>query len=346
MGSHKKNKTMKRNILSTNNSLTLESGSKINNLNIVYHTEGELNIDKTNVIWICHALTANSDVNDWWSDSVGANKIYDSNKYFVICANILGSAYGTTGPLCINPETNEPYYHDFPQITIKDIVMAHQILKNHLQINKIELLVGGSIGGFQAIEWAISEPNVISKLALIATGYKATPWAIAFNESQRMAIRADQTWSENRLDAGKNGLKAARSIALLSYRNYTAYNSTQQGVDDNNLHRAISYQNYQGEKLILRFNAFSYYSLLNSFDSHNISSSEYNIDQALQKIRAKTAIIGVDSDMLFPIVEQQYLAENIKNSSLDIIKSNFGHDGFLIETNQIFPLIKKLLNNE
>ena len=337
---------MERKILAPNETLVLENGIKLHNLNITYHSAGKLYNNKSNVIWICHALTANSDINNWWENSVGKGKVFDTNKYFVICANILGSTYGTTGPLSIDPETNEPYYHSFPEITINDIVKAHQILKTHLQINKIELLIGGSIGGFQALQWTITEPLLINKLCLIATSYQATPWSIAFNETQRMTIRADQTWTENRQDAGRLGLKAARAIALLSYRNYNAYNTTQQGYNENNIHKAISYQNYQGNKLLLRFNAFSYFCLLNAFDSHNIAKKQQKAEDILKTIIAKTAIIGINSDMLFPNTEQQFLANNIKNSSFEIISSDFGHDGFLIETDKIFPIVNKLLEHE
>jgi len=337
---------MKRKILSTNETLVLENGKKLHNLNITYHSAGKLNNHRSNVIWVCHALTANSDINNWWENSVGQGKAFDTNKYFVLCANILGSTYGTTGPLSIDTKTNEPFYHNFPEITINDIVKAHQILKAHLQINKIELLIGGSVGGFQALQWSITEPLLINKLCLIATGYQATPWSIAFNEAQRMAIRADQTWTENRQDAGRLGLKAARAIALLSYRNYDAYNNTQQGYNENNIHKAISYQNYQGNKLLLRFNAISYFCLLNAFDSHNIAKEEQNAEETLKTIKAKTSIIGINTDILFPNTEQQFLANNIKNSSLEIISSDFGHDGFLIETDKIFQIVNKLLEHE
>ena len=235
----------------------LESGKVLPQIELAYTTLGKLNSTGDNVIWITHALTANSDPEEWWNGLVGKGKYFNPEKYFIVCANVLGSAYGSTGPLSINPDTGNKYYHDFPQLTIRDIVNGFELLKNHLKINKIHTLLGGSLGGQQALEWSIINPNLIENLFLIATNAKHSPWGIAFNESQRLAIKADRSWFSYSDDAGLKGLKAARSFALLSYRNYNTYQATQEDnrevVDD---FKAASYQNYQGEKLVNRFNAF------------------------------------------------------------------------------------------
>ena len=206
----------------------LESGKQIGELEIGFHTYGTLNKNRDNVVWVCHALTANSDVFDWWKGLFGDKDYFNPDEYFIICANILGSPYGSSNPLSINPVTNQPYYLAYPQFTVRDMVKAHQLLAEHLQIKHIDILLGGSLGGQQAIEWAIIEPEFIKNLILIATNAKHSPWGIAFNESQRLAISADRTFYANTPEGGKKGLKAARSIALLSYRNYKTYGITQQ----------------------------------------------------------------------------------------------------------------------
>ena len=248
----------------------LETGHTLPELRIAYHTYGTLNAAKDNVAWVCHALTANSDVADWWPHTVEAGRFLDPARHFVVCANIIGSHYGTTGPLHVNPATGRPWYKDFPPFTIRDIVRAHRLLADALGIGRIGTLVGSSVGGFQAIEWAVSEPERIERLVLIATAAKASPWAIAIDETQRMAIEADTTFGQPRDDAGMKGLAAARAIGLLSYRGPEGYNLTQQDREERPaVHRACTYQQYQGEKLRRRYNAYSYYAILDAFDTHD-----------------------------------------------------------------------------
>jgi homoserine O-acetyltransferase len=321
----------------------LESGKILPELQIAFHTYGNLNSKKNNVIWITHALTANSDVLDWWRGLFGTNCLFNPKEHFIVCANIIGSHYGSTGPLSINPDTGNPYYHNFPEITIRDMVNAHILLRNHLGIDQIKFIIGGSLGGQQALEWAIAESDIIENLIVIATNAQHSPWGIAFNEAQRLAIKADRTWFNNASDAGLEGLKAARAIALLSYRNAKIYNITQKEETNNlpEIFKAVSYQNYQGEKLVKRFNAFSYWYLSKAMDSHNVGRNREGVVQALQKIKAKTLVIGISSDILFPTNEQKFLAENIPNANYAEIDSLYGHDGFLIETEKITKTILK-----
>ncbi|MCX2574456.1 homoserine O-acetyltransferase family protein [Pedobacter sandarakinus] len=319
----------------------LESGKKIKNLQIAYQTYGKLNANRDNVIWVCHALTANADVFEWWEGLFGANALFNPNDHYIICANVLGSNYGTTNPLSTNPVTGLPYYLAFPQFTVRDFVSAHQLLATHLGIDQIKLLIGGSLGGQQAVEWAIIEARRIANLILVATNAVHSPWGIAFNESQRLAITADRTFFANQPNGGEKGLKAARSIALLSYRTYDAYGSTQvESVNDKtDQFRAASYQNYQGEKLTNRFNAYSYYYLTKAMDSHNVGRNRKSISEALKQILANTLVIGIENDFLFPISEQKYLADHIKDAQFAAIHSAYGHDGFLIETNVLTNII-------
>lgn len=335
-----------------------ETGSIINGLEIAYHTYGTYNRERNNVVWICHALTANSDAADWWPGMVGEGKFYDPEKYFIICANVLGSCYGTTGPLSINPDTGRQYLHDFPEITIRDIVRANDLLREHLQIERIHTVIGGSIGGFQSMEWAIMKPMLFDHVVLIACSAKASPWVIAFNESQRLALMADSSFAEGFMNKGnsnyparetdgREGLKAARSIALISYRTSEAYNLTQSETDNDktNDFRASSYQRYQGDKLVKRFNAYSYMILTRFIDSHNISRGRPNIEQLLQAVKARTLVIGITTDILYPVHEQKHLATLFPNAVYKEIYSDFGHDGFLIEDDQLMEVLKSVAIN-
>ncbi len=326
----------------------LESGEFLPEIEIAYTTYGKLNDDKSNVIWICHAFTANSDPAEWWPEMVGEGRVFDPSDYFIVCANILGSCYGSTGPLSINPLTGKFWYRDFPFITVRDIVKAHQILADYLGINKIHTLTGGSVGGHQTIEWAIMEPNRFEHVILIATNARFSPWGIAFSASQRMAIEADPTFYNDQPDGGANGLKTARSIALISYRNAKAYNLTQQenGDEVQNDFKADSYQRYQGEKLEKRFNAYSYYALSQVLDGHNVARGRGSLKNALSQIKAPTLIVGIDSDLMFTINEQEEMHKYIPNSTLKIISSDFGHDGFLIEYKKLTEHIKDFYNQQ
>lgn len=233
--------------------LGLELGGVIERPEIAYHTFGTLNEAADNVVWVCHALTANSDVDDWWPHTVVPGGFLDPGRWFVVCANVLGSCYGTTGPLSVDPSTGKPYYDSFPRLTMRDVVEAHRRLAAHLGIRHIHALVGASVGGFQAIEWAVAEPERFSRLILIATAAKASPWAIAIDETQRMAIRSDATYGQPSADAGAAGLAAARAIGLLTYRGPEGYNLSQQNHADAECvipglpaqHRVCTYQRHQ-----------------------------------------------------------------------------------------------------
>ncbi len=327
--------------------LPLELGGEIKDLTIAYHTWGTLNEKKDNVVWVCHALTANSDVADWWPHTVEKGRFLDPEKNFIVCANILGSCYGTTGPMHTNPDTGKPYYRDFPLYTMRDIVAAHRVLADALGIGKIRLLVGSSVGGFQAVEWAVTEPERFDRLVLLATDAKASPWTIAIDETQRMAIFSDPTYFEDRPDGGAKGLAAARAIGLLTYRGGKGYNLTQQDPDDayTGLHRACTYQQHQGDKLIKRFDAYSYCAILQSFDTHNVGRGRGGVADALKRITCPTIVVGVTTDIIFTPEEMRALAAMIPGAEYHEIQSPFGHDGFLVETDQLNDIMLPFVNS-
>ena len=317
---------------------SLESGDNLGQLDIAYDTYGELNPEQTNVVWICHHLTASSDAALWWDGMVGPVKFFDPAKYFIVCANILGSCYGTTGPLSINPATQSPYYNSFPLVTIRDMVNAHILLRNHLGIRKIKLLVGGSMGGYQALEWSVMEPEVIDNMVLLSTSGAESAWGIAIHTAQRMAIEADASWGESRADAAAKGLKAARAIGLISYRNHGILVSKQSDSDQNKLEnfKASSYMQYQGDKLVKRFNAYSYWTLTKAMDTHNLSRGRNaSTAEVLKKIEQRTLVFGIHSDILCPVAEQLFLSNHIPDSRLIMIDSGYGHDGFMVEAELI-----------
>jgi len=261
----------------------LESGLSLKNVEVAYHTFGKLNKSKNNVVWVCHALTANSNPYEWWPNVCGEIGYFNENEHFIVCANILGSCYGTTGPLS-KDENGDTYFDCFPLITTRDIARLHEKLRQYLELSQINVLVGASLGGQQALEWSIENPSVFEHLILIATNAKHSPYRIAFNESQRLAIKADPTYGKKDENAGEAGLIAARSIALLSYRSYHGYSLSQS--EDNNEElsnfKASSYQKYQGIKLARRFNAYSYTLLSYAMDAHNVGRGRNGIENALE----------------------------------------------------------------
>jgi len=333
------------NILKYKAPFPLESGTILPEIDIAYNTFGTLNADKSNVVWICHAFSANSNPTEWWPGMVGDGLFFDPKDYFIVCANMLGSCYGSTGPLSINPETGKKYYKDFPVVTVRDMVKSLTILRKHLGIEKIYFSCGFSMGGQQLLEWIITEPTIFKNILLGATNIKHSPWGIAFNESQRMAIEADGTFGQEDDNAGINGMKAARSIGLISYRNYKAYNITQHDEDNSKLEnfKACGYQRYQGEKLAKRFNAYSYYILSKAMDNHNIERGRGAAKEVLENIKSNIIVLGIKSDFLYPLEEQELMASLMPHSTFVAIDSHFGHDGFLIENEQISKILSTFL---
>lgn len=329
-----------------NGPFPLDAGGELPELDIVYNTWGELNEKRDNVIWICHALTANSDVEEWWPDMISERHFINPKKYFVVCANIITSCYGSTSPMSINPKTGKKYYRDFPLVTMRDLAKQHDILREHLGIDKIYLMLGGSIGGMQTMEYGIMFPDRVENLLLSATSATQTAWACAFDESQRMAIVADKTYFEDTDEGGIEGMKVARSIALLSYRNSHTYNDTQPNDNEKiEEQRSCSYQRYQGEKLAKRYDAYSYYAITRLADSHNVGRGRGSIEAALGLIKARTLCIGVSTDILYPPEEQRFLAKHIPNATYDEVGSPYGHDGFLIEVKKINAVLETHLGD-
>ncbi|MEZ4986734.1 MAG: homoserine O-acetyltransferase [Saprospiraceae bacterium] len=325
--------------------LVLESGEKLERFTIAYQAWGQLNADKSNVVWVCHAFTGNAQPQAWWGELIGEGRLFDPAQHYIVCANMVGSCYGSTGPDHINPATGQPYGLAFPLVTTRDMAAAHDLLRQHLGLRAIWLGIGGSMGGQQLVEWAILQPTLFQHLCLLATNARHSPWGIAFNEAQRMALQSDPTLGTQAPEAGRKGIEAARAVAMLSYRHYQAYHQTQAEAEQDKISdfKAGSYQQYQGYKLWQRFSPLAYWSLSKSMDSHNIARKRGSVADALAHIQARTLVIGIESDVLFPPSEQAELAAHIPQAHLEVISSPYGHDGFLTESDKITRLIERFL---
>ena len=315
----------------------LEAGGELPELTIEYTARGRRPEAGGRVVWVCHALTANADPFEWWPGLVERGGAIDPDHDFVVCANILGSSYGTTGPASVDPRTHRPYLQDFPQVTVRDMVLAHELLREHLGLERIDLAIGGSMGGQQVMEWAIQQPGRFGRVCLLATNAQHSPWGIAFNQAQRMALEADPTFFSDDPAGGAAGLEAARAVAMLSYRHYDAFAKTQSEGTDAKLRdfRAATYQSYQGQKLRKRFGAWSYHVLSRAMDAHHVGRGRSGVEAALARISAETLVLSINSDVLFPPREQELLASLIPRAQWRVFDSVYGHDGFLTETAQI-----------
>ncbi len=311
----------------TQGDFELESGDIIQNLIIAYHSFG-VQSNKRPVVWVCHALTANSDVSDWWNGIFGPGKALDPEKYFIVCANNMGSCYGTTF------ERTSP---DLPLISTRDIAKTHLLLMQHLGVESIFMLIGGSQGGQIALEIAHQKTDAIENLVLLATNARHSAWGIAFNEAQRLCMEA----------SADDGIKAARAIAMLSYRNYAMYQLTEKVEDYEKLngYGSAGYQRYQAEKLKRRFDSESYLMLSRAMDSHNLGRGRGELVKVLRRIRIRALVIGISSDLLFPVSELQFLANHLPDALLTVMDSEYGHDGFLTESTKINKIVSSFLRS-
>ena len=327
--------------------IRLEAGGSIEQADLVYYTSPRPYKRGEKVIWICHALTGNADPEDWWPQMVGDGNMIDPQKHYIVCGAMLCSAYGKCGPAATNPATGKPYLLDFPLVTIRDMVKALTLVREHIGIETIDLLIGPSIGGYVAYEWSIIEAERIRHAAFIATTSRVHPYFTAFTETQRMALEADPTFRQARsIDGGREGLRCARAIALISYRYMDGYNSTQMEKDEDFLfaERVASYQRHQGDKLVQRdFDAYSYWYLSKAMDSQNPGRGRGGMDAALGSIKARCTVINICSDQIFPAHLGREDAEKIPDSEFFEIRSSFGHDGFLIENDQLQAILGPVL---
>jgi homoserine O-acetyltransferase len=352
--------------LYTFDSLSLQRGGRIAPMTVAYETWGKLNAEGDNAILITHALTGSSHAHDaerpddtkvaWWNPLIGPGRFFDTSRYFVICSNILGSCYGSTGPSSIDPGTGRPYGMRFPIITVRDMVEAQRMLIAHLGVKQLAMVAGGSIGGQQALEWAVAYPELVRKVIVVAATAALTAQAIAFSEVGRQAILADPFWHGGDYAPGQGpnaGLAIARMLAMITYQSeegmelrFARRPARQQDVlspsgfsDLGERFDVEGYLYYQGESLVKRFDANSYLYISRAMDLYDVSEGYPSLEAALSRLRSKALFIGIRSDFLFPAARVRWLANKVRHAGGDAIyaelDSPHGHDAFLKEWKQM-----------
>lgn len=317
---------------------SLEYGGELHPLQLAYSTWGELNSTRDNVLLIAHGLTANSDAGDWWGPLLGPGKLFDTSEYFIVCVNSLGSPYGSSSPLTY--QQNGRAGKIFPKITIRDIVRSQKLLLDHLGVQKVQSVIGPSLGGMVALEWPLLFPEYIRTIVSLGSTAKHSPWCIGLSAAQRDAIKSDPAWKDGEYGdvQPENGLSLARKIAMISYRSARSFDQRfgRNLQDNRNDYFAVeSYLDYQGEKLVERFDANCYLALTEIMDTHDIGRGRGGHVQAMQNIHQPSLIISIDTDTLYPVYEQQDLVEHLPNAEYYVIHSINGHDAFLIDLDQV-----------
>jgi homoserine O-acetyltransferase len=346
-----------------------EVGADLGPIDVAFETYGELNNEGTNCILVCHALTGsahaaffnseNEKIPGWWDGIIGPGKALDPTEYFIVCSNFLAGCYGSTGPSTINPRTMKEYGTSFPITTIRDMVRVQKKLLEWLGVERVQLVVGGSMGGMQAIEWAVMYPDFVERAAPIATGASHTAWGIGLNEVARQAIFNDPAYRNGSYypyGQPSRGLALARMIAMLSYRSPESFalrfqrdrvdeDEDKRFFDLKNIFQVESYLHYQGVKLVERFDANTYVYITHAMDLHDVARGRGILRDVLGTIRSRVLCIGISSDVLYPAAEQRGLAELIPGAYYAEIQSVHGHDGFLIEFEKMNQIVEEFLKD-
>ncbi|MHA2000226.1 MAG: homoserine O-acetyltransferase MetX [Promethearchaeota archaeon] len=347
--------------------LELQCGQKLGPINVAYETFGTLNPRKDNAILICHALSGNSHVTGeggWWVAHVGPGKAIDTEKYFVICSNVLGGCTGTTGPGSINPETGSPYATTFPIITIKDMVNVQVKLVEYFGIDRLLSVIGGSMGGMQALEWAISHPLKVHVVIPIATAAQLPPQGIAFDEVARQAIIHDNTWQKYKgnyygKEIPENGLSIARMVGHITYLSNESMrekfgrrlqDKDVVGYDFNVDFQVESYLRYQGEKFTHRFDANSYLYITKAINYFDLGVEHGSLQKAFSRVEARFLVISFTSDWLYPPGLSKQIVAALRGNGVEVtylnLESAYGHDSFLLPNDDMANAISHFLKNE
>lgn len=325
---------------------TLASGASLPRVRVAYRTWGRLNPPGTNAVLVCHALTGSADVDAWWPRLLGPGRALDPARDFIVCSNLLGSCYGTTGPASIDPSSGTRWGGTFPEVTVGDMVRLQAALCRHLGIHRIAMVIGGSLGGMLALEWAVRFPDRVGAVVPVASAARQPPWAIGFSEAQRAAIAADRHWRGGAYSASappSAGLAAARAMAMLSYRHWQGFAErfARERRDDGRF-QAESYLHHQGKKFARRFDAASYVTLTRAMDAFDVGAGlDGGAEGVLATLPMPSLIVSVDSDLLYPMEEQAFLACHLPSAEHIVLRSPHGHDGFLIETERLDAFVRE-----
>lgn len=351
------------------NELALKSGVKLGPITLAYETYGTLNADKSNAILIFHALTGDAHAAGWrqgdkhpgwWDGMIGDGKAFDTSKYFVICANVIGSCKGSTGPASIDPKTGKPYGLSFPVVTIEDMTVTQKYLIDHLGIKKLYACAGGSMGGLMALKWAVLYPDTVQSVLLIATNYRHTAQQIALHEVARQAIMSDPDWHGGDY-YGKGlparGMAVSRMIGHITYMSEKSMEAKfgrkliakeKLGYDFSHDFEVENYLKYRGDSFVQRFDANSYLYLSKALDYFDLSE-EGDLTAVLKGIRAKVLIVTFTSDWLYPSYQSKEMVRALKANDIEVsfveIATDYGHDSFLVEIDNQSKLVSHFLDN-
>ena len=353
----------------TFNELVLKSGVKLGPITLAYETYGQLNADKSNAILVFHALTGDANAAGthkdnktpgWWDPMIGSARAFDTDKYFVVCANVIGGCKGSTGPSSINPATGKPYGMSFPVITIEDMVKSQKQLMDHLGIKKLLCATGGSMGGLMALEWAVRYPDTLDSAILIAANYKHTAQQIALHEVARQAIMSDPNWNKGDYygkELPAQGMAVSRMIGHITYMSEKSMEEKfgrklqgkeRVGYDFSHDFEVESYLRYRGASFVQRFDANSYLYLSKALDYFDLSE-DADLLKVFKKIKSKILIITFTSDWLYPSYQSKDMVKAMKANDIDVsfveITTNYGHDSFLVEIDGQSKLVKSFLEN-
>jgi len=337
----------------------LESGGSLRPVNLRYAVYGSLNERRDNAILVCHALSGSARVGDWWPQLFGAHGIFDLSRDSVICANVIGSCYGSAGPQTINPVTGKPFGASFPLVTVRDWVQSQALLLDHLGVERLRAVIGGSIGGMQAIQWAIDKPGRVENCIAIGAA-PLTAMGLALNHLQRLAIVNDAKWRNGEYETGDGpnaGLALARSLAMISYKSERLFaerfarNPNRNGEDPRlslaERYDIGGYLDYQGEIFTRRFDPNSYLIITKAMDNFHPARGYESDRAALERVKARVLLVGISSDWLFPPGEIKALAERMKEAGVNAeyaeLQSTHGHDGFLAEPDAFAPIVRHWL---
>lgn len=316
-------------------SLRLESGELLRNVPVAYRTWGSLNAAADNVIVVGHSLTSDSNAADWWRGCIGPGKALDTDRFFVVCANVIGSPYGTIAPSTVNPDTGCRYGSTLPQATIRDTVTLQKALLDTWGVRSIAFAIGGSMGGMQALEWTFYGTDYVRGVVPIGVGGRHSAWCIAWSEAQRQAIYADPLWRNGDYDADhppSKGLAAARMMAMVSYRSFASFNGRFARTHMNSGEFSVeSWLRHHGDKIIDRFDPACYVYLTRLMDTHDVARARGSYDEVLSDIVQPALVVGMKTDVLYQLDESMELARLMPKARLQVMEGPHGHDTFLID---------------
>lgn len=317
----------------------LEGGGTLRDVNVEVRTWGRFRREAT---LICHALTGNADADVWWKGIFGPGHLFDPGARFVVSMSVIGGCSGTTGPSSsgLGPE--------FPDITIRDMVHIQRATLQQINVTRLDLAIGGSMGGMQVLEWAVLYPEFVEVIVPIGVDSCQSPWAVALSETQRQAITNDPAFLDGHYSSDNqpvNGLSTARMIAMCSYRSPSSFDTRFGRESDGDTFAVQSYLRHQGQKLAERFDANSYLTLLKAMDSHDVGRARGPREAILNRIKHRALVIGVSSDILYPANDVRAMADSMPNADFALIDSANGHDAFLIETETLEQIIGRFLSD-